>query len=116
MTSLSCHLHSDRYVDTSLSGYLFTSHHLTLPTIPKIRMTTPSDLESPSLFQVKGYVAVVSGGSRGLGLMAAQTLAANGARVYIIGKREEILDTVAEKFSSNGQIIPYPSLPPFPAG
>lgn len=69
-------------------------------------MTTPADLEAATLFQVKGYVAVVSGASSGIGLMAAQTLAANGARVYIIGKREEILDTVAEKYSSNGQIIP----------
>lgn len=70
-------------------------------------MTNPTDLEAQNLFQVKGYVAVVSGASRGIGLMAAQTLAANGARVYIVGKREEILDTVAEKYSSNGQIIPY---------
>lgn len=70
-------------------------------------MTTPADLEAATLFQVKGYVAVISGASSGIGLMAAQTLAANGARVYIIGKREEILDTVSEKYSSNGQIIPY---------
>lgn len=72
-------------------------------------MATPAELETPALFQVKGLVAVVSGASSGIGLMAAQTLAANGARVYIIGKREYILDTVAEKYSSNGQIIPYAS-------
>ncbi|RHZ58234.1 SDR family NAD(P)-dependent oxidoreductase [Aspergillus thermomutatus] len=66
------------------------------------------DLEAATLFEVKGYVAVVSGASNGIGLMAAQTLAANGARVYIIGTREEILDTVGEKYSFNGQIIPLP--------
>jgi NADP-dependent 3-hydroxy acid dehydrogenase YdfG len=65
-----------------------------------------AELESPRLFEVKGYVAVVTGASSGIGLMAAQTLATNGARVYAIGRREEVLETVAEKFSSNGQIIP----------
>ncbi|KAJ5102320.1 hypothetical protein NUU61_004542 [Penicillium alfredii] len=67
-----------------------------------------SKLESPSLFEVKGYVAVVTGASSGIGLMAAQTLAANGARVYIIGRKPEVLETVAEKYSSHGQIIPLP--------
>ncbi|KAF7161876.1 hypothetical protein CNMCM6106_008992 [Aspergillus hiratsukae] len=66
------------------------------------------DLEAATLFEVKGYVAVVTGASNGVGLMAAQTLAANGARVYIIGTREEILDTIGEKYSFNGQITPLP--------
>ncbi|GIJ92029.1 hypothetical protein Asppvi_011004 [Aspergillus pseudoviridinutans] len=66
------------------------------------------DLEAATLFEVKGYVAVVTGASNGVGLMAAQALAANGARVYIIGTREEILDTIGEKYSFNGQITPLP--------
>ncbi|GIK05686.1 hypothetical protein Aspvir_009799 [Aspergillus viridinutans] len=66
------------------------------------------DLEAATLFEVKGYVAVVTGASNGVGLMAAQTLAANGARVYIIGTREEILDTIGEKYSFNGQVTPLP--------
>jgi hypothetical protein len=70
------------------------------------------DLEAATLFEVNGYVAVVTGASNGIGLMAAQTLAANGARVYIIGTREEILDTIGEKYSFNGQITPcVPSHP-----
>jgi hypothetical protein len=70
------------------------------------------DLEAATLFEVNGYVAVVTGASNGIGLMAAQTLAANGARVYIIGTREEILDTIGEKYSFNGQIAPcVPSHP-----
>jgi hypothetical protein len=70
------------------------------------------DLEAATLFEVKGYVAVVTGASNGIGLMAAQTLAANGARVYIIGTSEEILDTIGEKYSFNGQIAPcVPSHP-----
>ncbi|GFF24341.1 2-dehydro-3-deoxy-D-gluconate 5-dehydrogenase [Aspergillus lentulus] len=66
------------------------------------------DLEAATLFEVKGYVAVVTGAGNGVGLMAAQTLAANGARVYIISTREEILDTIGEKYSFNGQITPLP--------
>lgn len=64
------------------------------------------DLEAATLFEVRGYVAVVTGAGNGVGLMAAQTLAANGARVYIIGTREEILDTIGEKYSFKGQITP----------
>ncbi|KAH1316095.1 hypothetical protein KXV58_006080 [Aspergillus fumigatus] len=66
------------------------------------------DLEAATLFEVRGYVAVVTGAGNGVGLMVAQTLAANGARVYIIGTREEILDTIGEKYSFKGQITPLP--------
>lgn len=76
------------------------------------------DLEAATLFEVRGYVAVVTGAGNGVGLMAAQTLAANGARVYIIGTREEILDTIGEKYSFKGRShrasCPTPSHPPPP--
>lgn len=64
------------------------------------------ELVAQTLFDVKGFVAVVTGGGSGIGLMAAQALAANGARVYVVGRRNEPLHTVAKKYSSNGQIIP----------
>ena len=40
--------------------------------------------------------------------MAAQALAVNGARVYIVGRRESKLRTVADVHGQNirGQIIP----------
>ncbi|OJJ44969.1 hypothetical protein ASPZODRAFT_153293 [Penicilliopsis zonata CBS 506.65] len=66
------------------------------------------DLEAHKLFQVEGYVAVVTGGGTGIGLMAAQTLAANGARVYIIGRRKDVLEAAAMKYSSKGEIVPLP--------
>lgn len=62
------------------------------------------------LFSVKDYVCVVTGGATGIGLMATQALAANGAKVYITGRRAEVLDNAAKHHSpdqdrTGGQII-----------
>ncbi|KAI0317411.1 NAD-P-binding protein [Amylostereum chailletii] len=59
-----------------------------------------------SLFNVEGWVAVVTGGGTGIGLMAAQALANNGARVYIVGRRKDILETAVEK---HGKHLAHPS-------
>lgn len=41
------------------------------------------------------------------GLMATQALAANGAKVYIIGRRKEALDNVVKNYSDvEGKIVP----------
>ncbi|KAI1468684.1 NAD(P)-binding protein [Daldinia caldariorum] len=61
------------------------------------------------LFGVKDYVAVITGGGTGIGLMAAQALSANGAKVYITGRRKEVLENSAKKHQpaqGGGQIIP----------
>ncbi|KAL4870147.1 hypothetical protein BDV12DRAFT_184734 [Aspergillus spectabilis] len=61
-----------------------------------------------SLFSVKGKVALITGGGSGIGLMATQALAKNGAKVYITGRTEEKLDKVVELYNKNilGEIIP----------
>ncbi|PGH18386.1 hypothetical protein AJ79_00453 [Helicocarpus griseus UAMH5409] len=64
-------------------------------------MTTTGELVTNTLFDVKGFVAVVTGGGTGIGLMAAQGLAANGARVYIVGRRKEALDQAIKKYSGS---------------
>ncbi|WP_144151630.1 SDR family NAD(P)-dependent oxidoreductase [Paraburkholderia sp. BCC1885] len=46
---------------------------------------------------LQGKVAVVTGGSEGIGLAAAKRLAAGGAAVFITGRRQQVLDkAVAE--------------------
>ncbi|KAM0335234.1 hypothetical protein ACHAQA_000277 [Verticillium albo-atrum] len=58
-------------------------------------MTTNAPIDVADLFGVKGLVAVVTGGGTGIGLMIAQALEANGAIVYILGRRKEALDKAA---------------------
>lgn len=53
-------------------------------------------------------VALVTGAGTGIGLMHAQALAVNGAKVYIVGRSQDKLDRVAELYGKDipGQIIP----------
>lgn len=57
------------------------------------------------LFDLKGHVALVTGGGTGIGLMATQALVANGAKVYITGRTKEKLDRVAELYSQGKDSI-----------
>jgi len=71
-------------------------------------MVSTEELGASKLFDVKGYVCVVTGGGTGIGLMAAQALAANGAKVYITSRRMEALDNAAKTHepANGGEIIP----------
>ncbi|KAK5711738.1 hypothetical protein LTR15_012333 [Elasticomyces elasticus] len=64
--------------------------------------------EASRLFSCANQVALITGGGTGIGLMAAQALASNGAKVYITGRRMEALETAAKTHdpSHGGQIIP----------
>lgn len=63
------------------------------------------DLNISKLFDVSKLKCVVTGGATGIGLMCTQALAANGATVYIIGRRQETLENAVSKYSKNGNII-----------
>lgn len=54
------------------------------------------------LFSLEGRVALVTGGSRGIGAMVAEGLVANGARVYITSRTAADLEATAAKLSANG--------------
>ncbi|GAB3372271.1 SDR family oxidoreductase [Amycolatopsis echigonensis] len=50
--------------------------------------------------QLEGKTAVVTGGSSGIGLAAAERLAAEGAHVFITGRNQDALDTAAKSIGA----------------
>jgi len=65
------------------------------------------DLTASKLFDVSHITALVTGGGTGIGLMITQALVANGAKVYITSRREEVLQKTDDLYDSGpGQIIP----------
>lgn len=58
-------------------------------------------LSAANLFNVKGLVAVVTGGGTGIGLMITKALVANGAaKVYILGRRLNVLQETVSSLGS----------------
>jgi len=58
-----------------------------------------------SLFDVRGKIAVVSGGSSGIGAMMARGLLENGAKVYITARKAERLEAMAKELSKLGDCV-----------
>jgi len=61
------------------------------------------------LFSVKGKIALVTGGSRGLGLIIARVYVENGAKVYISSRKANACDQVAKELSKVGTCISLPA-------
>jgi NAD(P)-dependent dehydrogenase (short-subunit alcohol dehydrogenase family) len=61
------------------------------------------------LFSIKGKVALVTGGSRGIGLMIARGFVEAGAKVYISSRKKEVCDGVADELSAIGQCVSIPA-------
>ena len=62
-----------------------------------------------SLFSIEGKTAVVTGGSRGIGLMIAQGMVEAGANVYISSRKADVCDEVAAELSKSGKCTSLPT-------
>jgi NAD(P)-dependent dehydrogenase (short-subunit alcohol dehydrogenase family) len=63
-------------------------------------------LDIQKLFSLEGKVALVTGGSRGIGYMISQGLLQAGAKVYITARKAESCRQAAEELSQYGICIP----------
>jgi NAD(P)-dependent dehydrogenase (short-subunit alcohol dehydrogenase family) len=62
-----------------------------------------------NLFNIEGKVAVVTGGSRGIGAMIARGFVENGVKTYITARREEELRATEQALCELGQCIAIPA-------
>lgn len=69
------------------------------------------DMSINHLFSVKGKVALVTGGSRGIGEMIAAGLLANGAKVYVSSRKAQACDEAAARLQATygGECISLPA-------
>lgn len=63
-------------------------------------MADNPELKASGLFDVSHVTALVTGGATGIGLMITQALVANGAKVYITSRREEVLNKAVETYNT----------------
>ena len=70
---------------------------------------TNSSLHRDNLFSLEGKVALITGGSRGIGYMIASGFVANGAKVYITARKADACDAAAAELSQVGDCVSIPA-------
>ena len=68
-----------------------------------------NSLDINRLFSLEGKVALVTGGSRGIGLMISQGLLQAGATVYISARKAEACEQAAAELAQYGRCIALPA-------
>ncbi|MGD2008191.1 MAG: SDR family oxidoreductase [Cellvibrionales bacterium] len=63
-------------------------------------------MDTLALFSLEGRTALVTGGSRGIGLMITKGFLAQGAKVYISSRKAEVCDAVAEELGPMCHSLP----------
>lgn len=68
-------------------------------------------MDIQQLFSVEGKIALVTGGSRGIGEMIAGGLLANGAKVYISSRKADACEATAARLVERfgGECVPIPA-------
>jgi NAD(P)-dependent dehydrogenase (short-subunit alcohol dehydrogenase family) len=61
------------------------------------------------LFSISGKVALVTGGSRGIGRMIARGFVEAGARVYVSSRKAEACEETAKELSRAGECVALPA-------
>ncbi len=61
------------------------------------------------LFSIEGKTALVTGGTRGIGLMIARGFVEAGARVYVSSRKAEVCESVAAELSRVGTCVGLPA-------
>jgi NAD(P)-dependent dehydrogenase (short-subunit alcohol dehydrogenase family) len=66
-------------------------------------------IDVPTLFSLSGKVALVTGGSRGIGRMMAEGLLQAGATVYVSSRKQDACDRAAAELSGQGTCHSVPA-------
>ncbi|CAH0992141.1 Rhamnolipids biosynthesis 3-oxoacyl-[acyl-carrier-protein] reductase [Sinobacterium norvegicum] len=72
-------------------------------------MSEHADFSLDHLFSLQGKVALITGGSRGIGRMMAQGLLQAGAKVYITARKADPCQQAAEELSQYGDCVAIPA-------